>query len=140
VALEATLRLRVAMPNTAEAEAVARQTRLATLASLAVRLSLAQAAAVREEPVAAVLVTLVEPGAVIRLAEAVLLARLEQMAQTICSDAEMAAAVVLGKPRRQAEREEFQAGVVAVVQATQVQEVKMVAQADAERLECGHIR
>ena len=125
MALEATLRLRVKMRNTAEAEAAAHQTHLATLDSLAVRLYLAQAAAVQEEPVAAVPVRLVEPGAVMRLAEAVLLAHLAQMVEIILLDAEMVAAVVLGKPQMQAEREEFQAVVEVEVQATQVQAVKM---------------
>ena len=140
MALEATLRLRVAMPNTVEVEAAAHQTRLATLASLAVRLSLAQAAAVREEPVAAVLVTLVEPGAVMRLAEAVLLAHLAQMVEIILLDAEMVAAVVLGKPQVQAEREEFQAVVEVEVQATQVQAVKMEVPVAVAKSGFGRIR
>ena len=141
-ALEAPLRVLDTMPNTVEVEAAAHQTHLATLDSLAVRLYLAQVAAVREEPVAAVLVTLVEPGAVIRQAEAVLLVGLRLMAATIPLDAGMAAAEQLVNRLAQAAMAVCQAAEEAAEEERQVlaQVVLMGVQADAERLECGLFR
>jgi len=104
-----------------------------------VRLSLAQAAEVREEPVAAVLVRMVEPGANTPQAGAVLVVRHRQTATIIRLDAAMAAAVQRAKILPQVATAGFPAAEAAEAAEipTQAQAVPMVVQVELAKSVCG---